>query len=99
MRAEAIRRRLEDAEAESSDSEEDEAGADEAAAEADSPEDCYVVPATGARVTMSSAKGLLFHYCTKLPSDKYVLITTRQTPSLRGMELPDADKSRTEKQQ
>ena len=72
MRAEAIRRRLVES-SDDSDSdldsapEVDNAGEPVQGAKSD---DCYVVPATGARVTMSNAKSLLFHYCSKLPSDK-----------------------------
>lgn len=30
----------------------------------------YCVPATGAKVTLASAKQLIFHFCTRLPSDR-----------------------------
>ena len=30
----------------------------------------YRVPATGAKVSLASAKPLLFHYCDKLPVNK-----------------------------
>ena len=77
MRDEAIRRRLEIAdqdseleEDEDSDAEMDEGG----------PETCYIVPITGARVTRSNAKSLLFHYCNKLPSDKYAAPYTHGNP-------------------
>ena len=30
----------------------------------------YRVPATGAKVSLASAKPLLLHYCDKLPADK-----------------------------
>lgn len=30
----------------------------------------YRVPSTGARITLSSAKGALFQFCQKLPSDR-----------------------------
>jgi len=70
MREEALRRRLH---ADTSDSESDgEGGAwnggDGSAASL--AENVYAVPATGARVTVYNSKALLFHYCTKLPSDK-----------------------------
>ena len=32
----------------------------------------YCVPATGAKVTLASAKQLIFHFCTRLPSDRSV---------------------------
>ena len=32
----------------------------------------YCVPATGAKVTLASAKQLIFHFCTRLPSDRLV---------------------------
>lgn len=69
MRAEAIRRRLRDGDSDiESEAEGSQNGLDEEGRQAD--EDCYIVPSTNARVTRSSAKGLLFHYCSKLPSDK-----------------------------
>ena len=71
MRKEAIRRRLEAAEQDSESEDEDDDGGDTEMGEGvQALEDCYVVPATGARVTRSNAKSLLFHYCNKLPSDK-----------------------------
>ena len=71
MREEAIRRRLEAADSDSeSEEEEDEDGDAEVDEKGQSTEDYYLVPATGARVTRSNAKSLLFHYCNKLPSDK-----------------------------
>lgn len=70
MRAEAIRRRLTESDDDDSDSDIQEEEGEQGAA--NGAEDCYRVPATGARVTLSNAKGLLFHYCSKLPSDKQV---------------------------
>jgi hypothetical protein len=32
----------------------------------------YCVPATGAKVTLASAKQLIFHFCTRLPCDRLV---------------------------
>lgn len=71
MRAEAIRRRMENNDIDS-DSGDDEAfeegflGGRQDGEDAD----CYRVPSTNACVTLSNAKSLLYHYCTKLPSDK-----------------------------
>ena len=72
MRQEAIRRRLEaaDEDSETEDEEEDEDGDAVMGEGGQSTEDYYSVAATGARVTRSNAKSLLFHYCNKLPSDK-----------------------------
>ena len=74
MREEAIRRRLNvdsdsDSEGEGMGWEGDDGSADCLS------ENVYTVPSTGARVTIYNAKSLLFHYCTKLPSDQYL-----QTP-------------------
>ena len=69
MRAEAIRRRLDSVLEDSEGSEADEAEGDLAGGEGEA-EAVYTVPSTGAQVTASSAKSLLFHYCSKLPSDK-----------------------------
>jgi hypothetical protein len=33
----------------------------------------YCVPATGAKVTLASAKQLIFHFCTRLPSDRLIV--------------------------
>jgi hypothetical protein len=80
MRAEAIRRRLR---AESSDSDsEGEPRVDEDGGAASQPENVYVVPSTGARVTIYNAKGLLFHYCTKLPCDKYARLHHQYSPTV-----------------
>lgn len=35
------------------------------------PEESYSVPRTGALLTLAEAKSRLFHYCAKLPSDRY----------------------------
>ena len=67
MRAEAIRRRCSSEESSDSDSELDEQHADGALNEVASE---YRVAATGAKVSLASAKQLLFHYCSKLPWDK-----------------------------
>ena len=75
MRDEAIRRRLEAADDDSeSEDEDDEDGDTRMGDEEGSSQDHYLVPATGARVTRSNAKSLLFHYCNKLPSDKWVFL-------------------------
>lgn len=34
----------------------------------------YCVPATGAKVTLASAKQLIFHFCTRLPSDRLTVL-------------------------
>ena len=76
MRAEAIARRLMDGSA--SDDDDDTESLMDGDGEklgGGGPEDCYVVAATGAGVTISSAKSLLHHYCNKLPSDKSAPLT------------------------
>lgn len=76
MRDEAIRRRLEAADDDSDSEDDDEEDGDTEMVEGgESSKDHYLVPATGARVTRSNAKSLLFHYCNKLPSDKWVFHT------------------------
>ena len=73
MRAEAIRRQLDAGDdASDADSDDDEADnlADSLALGAVATDWEYRVPASGARVTLTSAKPLLYHYCSKLPTDK-----------------------------
>ncbi len=36
----------------------------------DAPDDELYVPATGAKITFNSAKGRLYYFCDKLPSDQ-----------------------------
>lgn len=64
MRAEAIRRRLRSGETDSDDEEDVDESVDEAVVKME-----YEVPATGARVSLESAKSLLFLYCSRLPTD------------------------------
>ncbi|KAK9823040.1 hypothetical protein WJX81_002311 [Elliptochloris bilobata] len=46
----------------------------------------YRVASTGAKVTVASAKPLLFHFCDKLPADKYAQLRPRfsTVPAARG---------------
>lgn len=37
----------------------------------------YCVPSTGAKVTLASAKQLVFHFCARLPSDRYAALRPR----------------------
>ena len=72
MRAEAIRRQLNAGDDASNPNSDDEADnlADSLAPDAVATDWEYWVPASGARVTLTSAKPLLYHYCSKLPTDK-----------------------------
>ena len=73
MRAEALRRRDLDSEQQTFDYEsgDDETGQAAALAAGADPHPLeYRVPSTGACVTLSNAKSLLFYFCNKLPSDR-----------------------------
>ncbi|XP_022987458.1 endoribonuclease Dicer homolog 2 isoform X1 [Cucurbita maxima] len=51
-------------------------------------EESYRVESTGAVVTLSSSVGLIYFYCSRLPSDCYFKPTPRWNPETRTLQLP-----------
>ena len=81
MRAEASRRRLKGEDDDDSELDEEEAEVEGADAGSATPQTMeYRIEATGARVSLAGAKSLLFHYCSRLPTDMQVL-PSHFTPS------------------